>query len=356
MSKGLSISEGMYNLAIGTPDLNPPTEIFELIDNFKNNPKFNYQPTKGSTKALANVKSLIDPDNNSIDPNKNILLIPGAKYGIYMSLKTICNIGDNVLLIEPYWLSYPDICKSLNLNFHSWTINHQKEDYLLEDFKELLNKHSFKVIIINNPINPTGYIFKESFLKQIIQHCSENNIWIILDEVYKDLCFDPNIRLHENLFEPNLIRVGSFSKSLSIPGFRIGYVIGSEDFISHFSLFHQHIITSISSVSNDIISNISEKSYRRFVLESAEIYKERYLKVKEILDSKGLPVCKSECSFYVLVNMSSKFNNGEEACDFYEKKNILLTPGVHYGKNYASHVRICLTKSTETLVKIIEML
>lgn len=356
MSKGLVENTEYYNLAIGTPDISPPFEFFQLLNDFNSSPIFNYQPTKGSIKALTNVKLLIDQENDCINPSSNIVLVPGAKYGIYMSLKTVCNLGDHVLLIEPYWLSYPDICKSLNLNFQSWNICEKNKGYQLEDLKKIINECPIKVIIINNPINPSGYIFDNFFLKKIIELCSDNNIWVILDEVYKDLCFDSKLRIHEKLFAENLIRVGSFSKSLCIPGFRVGYVFGSEKFVSNFTLFHQHIITSISSISNDIISKISKKTYQEFVIKSAQIYKQRYLKVKEVLDIKGLPILKSESSFYILVDISSKFTNGEEACDFYENKNILITPGIHYGKRYSSYVRICLTQSTELLIKIMKML
>ncbi len=356
MAKGLQENGEVYNLAIGSPDIAPPTDIFELVSKYSLSPNFNYQPTKGSIKALTNLKNLIDPNNQNLNPTENIILVPGAKYGIYLALKSICNSGDEVLLVEPYWLSYPDICKSLQLKISFWKEDIKSNNYEIANVSEIILNGNLKAVIINNPINPSGYVFSNEEMKELIKICSEKSIWVIIDEVYKDLCFDTSLHLHNSIFEANVIRVGSLSKSLSIPGFRAGYVLGSSLFINRFNLLHQHIATSIHSLTNFIVSEIDGESYVGYTRSCSKVYEERYLFAKNVFQKKGFTILNSKASFYILVDVSSKFENGEAACDFYEKLNILMTPGINYGISCQSFVRICLTHSVERLSKIFELL
>ena len=356
MAKGLQENGEVYNLAIGSPDIAPPKNVEELVTRFSHSPNFNYQPTKGSLKALSNLKNVVDPYNDQLNPSENIILVPGAKYGIYLALKSICNIGEEVLLIEPYWLSYPDICTSLQLQFSFWKEDIQVDKYHVEAFSQIVSAGNFKAVIVNNPINPSGYVFSNEEMKEMIKICAKKNVWILIDEVYKDLCFDSKANLHTSISGDNVIRVGSLSKSLSIPGFRAGYVLGSALFISKFNLLHQHIATSIHSLTNFIVGEIDVASYIKYTRLCATKYAERFLFAKTLLTKKGFKVIESHASFYLLMDVSSKFENGEAACDYYEKMNILMTPGIHYGLSSQSFVRICLTHPIDKLSTIFELL
>lgn len=354
--KGLDEKQYLFNLAVGSPDISPPDQIAQLLKDFSANPLYNYQPVKGSLNALNNLKKLVDPDNNHTDPSQNLLLVPGAKYGIYLSLKTICNPGDTVLIIEPYWLSYPDICHSLHVNFVTWKINKESQSYDIISFKKILKSTKLKAIIINNPVNPSGYVFGIEFLNELIQECKQKDIWIILDEVYKELCFKEDVVLHCNLNAENLIKIGSLSKSLCIPGFRAGYVNAPVQFIQQFNLLHQHIATSIHALTNFIVSSISPSVYNSFTRNCAAVYFERYEIAKLILEQKGFKVLESKASFYLMVDVSHRFDDGEKACAFYEQQNIIMTPGVHYGDSYSSYVRLCLTLPKDQLFEVISLL
>lgn len=356
MAKGLTEGNNKHNLAVGSPDIPPPTQIYDLVKDFGKNPNFQYQPTKGGLETIKNVISLIDGTNELLNPNKNVILTPGAKYGIYLTLKTICNIGDSVLLIEPYWLSYTDICESLGLKTSFW--EPIDNNYSISDFELLIEKSTIRprAIIINNPINPSGYIFDKHTLELLIEYCNNNDIWVILDEVYKDLCFDTNANLHQNLFSNNLIRIGSFSKSLAIPGFRSGYILANETFISNFNLLHQHIATSINSLTAFVLRHINVDTYTDYTKKCSLIYKERYEASYNELLRKGYKPIKSDATFYMLFDVNNKFENGQIACDYFEKQGVLLTAGINYGKKFDNSIRICLTKERTLLTEIISNL
>lgn len=356
MQKGLTEGSTAHNLAVGSPDIQAPERIKELLQEYAQSPDLQYQPTKGSLQAIQNVIELIDSGNPNLQDGKNVILVPGAKYGVYLSLKTLCNPGDSVVLIEPYWLSYTDICISLGLQQSFW--RPRENEYFVEDFIQLVenSKQKPKVLVINNPINPSGYIFNSEFISHLLDYCASSGIWLILDEVYKDLCFDHELNLHKHLYSDNLIRIGSFSKSLAIPGFRAGYIFASEQFISNFNLLHQHIATSINAQTNFILKNIPKTVYTEFTKFCSEKYQNRFEVAYRALISKQYQPLKSNASFYMLFDVTSKFENGESACEHYEKQGILMTPGIHYGTAYKHTVRICLTKESEVLEQIIKLL
>lgn len=356
MMKGLVHNDIRFNLAMGAPDIPPPREVYDIIEKYAHNPDFRYLPSKGTGKALMNLKHLVLNDAEFIDPAKNCVLVPGAKYGIYLSLKTVCNPKDPVLLFEPYWLSYPEICKSLDLNFQTIAPDPVSGRYALDQLKSMILDHNIRAIVLNNPVNPSGYIFTEAELSEIIDFCKARNTWVILDEVYKNLCFDRNLKLHHNLVAENVVRVGSLSKSLNLPGFRAGYVVGDAAFIDLFDRLHQHIATCIHPLTNEIISQMPAVAFHTFSNHCAEVYSGRFEMAKVILNKNGFKILESEASFYLMVDVTNKFANGNEAGDYYEKIGIRLTPGENYGKCYRNFIRLCLTLPDEELAIVLNQL
>jgi aspartate aminotransferase len=356
MSKGLREVPVFANLAVGSPDIKPPKEIQELCLEFAKNPNYAYGQTKGSNKALKNLHQLVFKANPNINPNTQISLCNGAKFGIYLTLKTVCNPNDHVMLLQPYWLSYPDICKSLGLQWSGFEYDFNIDAYNLDLLKQSLLKTNSKVLLLNNPNNPSGKLLSTDFLEKMIAFCQQNAIWVVLDEVYKDLNFAKQTNLNENLNAVNLIRVGSLSKSMALAGLRIGYVQGSESFINNFNLFNQHISTCINSLSMFLVENMSRECYDSFSKYCAETYKNRYETAKAVLKRKGYSFLESESSFYLLVKASPHYENIESAITGLEQKGIIVTQGVHYGDQFKEYFRVCLTMSKERLTQTLSML
>ncbi|MDP2175486.1 MAG: pyridoxal phosphate-dependent aminotransferase [Bacteroidota bacterium] len=351
MSKGLSEVSVFANLAVGSPDILPPKEINTLCLEFSKNPNFSYGQTKGSVKALYNLHKLVFNENPNINPDKQISLCNGAKFGIYLTLKTICNPKEHIMLLQPYWLSYPDICKSLDLLWSGFEYDFNNNSYNIDALKQSLLSENSKVLLLNNPNNPSGKLLSLDFLKEMIGFCAKHDIWLVLDEVYKDLNFAKQSNIHENLHGDNLIRVGSLSKSIALAGMRIGYVQGSENFISNFNLFNQHISTCINNLSIFLVENISKSCYDLFSQFCIERYKERFEIAQIILEQKGYSYLQSESSFYLLVKVTPHFKDIETAIQTLEEKGIIVTKGEHYGAQFKDFLRICLTIDKQKLVE-----
>jgi aspartate aminotransferase len=355
MSKGLSEVPVFANLAVGSPDIPPPSEIMNIANGFVQSPNFGYTATNGSVKALNNLHRIVFHENPNINPQTEISLCSGAKYGIYITLKTITNPQDHVMFLQPYWLSYPDICVSLNLKWTGFEYDFNLNSYDFEKLKQELLNQNTKILLLNNPNNPIGQLFTKEQLQDLISFCVKQEIWLVLDEVYKDLIFDLKEPLHEWIHSNTVIRVGSLSKSMSLPGMRLAYVQGTSEFIQNFNLFNQHISTCVNSFALFLLENLNKETYDSFTSFCSQVYKERFEIAESILTSKGFEVLKSEASFYIMVKVASVYGNIHDFISALESKGIIVTQGANYGNQFEDFIRVCLTVPKEKLEKTLGM-
>lgn len=359
MKAGLSEQQKvMTNLAVGIPDLVAPREISDLVIQAAEAQRYNYVPSRGTKKALHNLKHLLFETEEALEPDRNLLLVSGAKYGIYLTLKTVCNAGDTVVLMQPYWLSYPEIVRSLGLNFVSW---HPRVDagghlhYDFADFETMVKQHNVRALILNNPNNPSGKVFSKTFATQLAVMLERAGGWLLIDEVYRDLVFDSGSEKEFEVTGKNIVRVGSLSKSLSIPGLRLGYIAGPDKMIEYADIFNQHIQTCINSLSCHVMENLDRDVFRSFAATCSHTYGERFALIASAFKDSDLTVLHSDATFYSLVNFGKYFPDGQSACDYLsEKLNIIAVPGLPYGSDFKDYVRICLTLPTPTLAKVFD--
>lgn len=348
----------MTNLAVGIPDVVAPPEIAALIREGADLSRFNYVPSKGTKKALTNLKNILFSEEENVDAASNLLLVSGAKYAIYLSLKTMCNAGDTVILMQPYWLSYPEIVHALGLKYVCWNPTVDEAGELHFDVAELaalVKQHNATALILNNPNNPAGKVFRQAQVLQINEILQAHDAWLLIDEVYRDLVFDSRLAGEFAITADNIVRVGSLSKSLSIPGLRLGYICAPEQMISYADLYNQHIQTCLNSLSCHVMEHLDKQVFQSFAEKCSSVYKERYALMSQAFSGTPLRLLRSESTFYSLVDFGHYFKNGQEACNFLASDmDVIAVAGVAYGEKFQSHIRICLTLQSETLSRVFD--
>jgi aspartate/methionine/tyrosine aminotransferase len=220
MQAGLSYNASDYtNFAIGAPDIPPPQEITDIIQSRAAMSKHPYTSTEGSLKARTNIAEILSDDTIEI-PLEHVMMCEGAKFGIYISLKTVCNRKSKVLIIEPYWLSYPNIIAELELETIVFTPLFAEKGRLIYEVDQIISaavNNKVSAVIINNPNNPSGQIIHNESVQKIADDLLKHNIWLIIDEVYKDLTFDESIHGSFNITGENELEV--FQKVYVFPEF-----------------------------------------------------------------------------------------------------------------------------------------
>ena len=283
---------------------------------------------------------------------KNILMTVGAASGLNVALKTILNPGEEVVIFTPYFLEYNWYVN----NFDGAVVQAKTEPTTFQPdlaaFESCISDRT-RVVLINSPHNPTGVVYSEETIKGIAsilekkQKELNRTIFIIADEPYRELAYDGINVPYVTKYYDNTIVAYSYSKSLSLPGERIGYLVIPDE------LEESELVFDTASNANRIIGCVNAPSLQQKVIGrcvDAKVDLSYYDKNRKAL-YEGLKECGFECilpqgAFYLFVK--SPVEDEAEFCQAAKKYNILMVPGSAFaGPGY---VRLAYCVSYETIV------
>ena len=344
-----SSGKDIINLSIGEPDFNVPSKAKLVgIDSLNNN-ETKYNLVSGLKILREEICKKLLNENSCKYSIDEIVVSNGAKHAITNTLLAITNPDDEVLLPKPYWVSYSEMTKIVN------AVPIPIETEKSNEFKltgKLLKKYitdKTKVLILNNPSNPTGVVYKKEELIDIANVCLKHNIYILADEIYEKICYTDNFVSVASLsdeIKDITITINGFSKSAAMTGIRLGYSASNKEIakginaiqghlVSHPSLTSQYIgYGALKQCNNDINSMVKTYKYRRDLITSK-------------LDTiPNIEYIYPEGAFYVFIDLSkikNKFNYKEsfsiEFCEkFLEEYNVAVVPGIAFGID--NYVRI----------------
>lgn len=344
--------EDIITLSLGEAFFDLPRFNFSDLD-FEAG--YHYSDTQGLPILR---KVLCDHYKNSygvgVNHENNIIISSGSKLLIYMALMAIVNEGDEVLVVEPYWLSYPEqirLCKGIPISI----------PYNCDVYSELdtyINKNT-KAIILNNPNNPSGYCYTEVELKKIYRKCIENNIYLIVDEAYSDFCNDKDFYSSGNLSIEfnNLIIINSISKSLGMSGWRIGYLISTNKIIEALVKLNQHLITCAPTILSEYIA-ANFKHIHNAARSQVALLLDKRSEVIDYLNEINISYAEGNSTFYIFIDISTaNMTSNEFARLLLDKHKIAVVPGISYGKSCDKFIRIGIgVESVARIKSAIEVL
>lgn len=344
----------MINLSLGEPDFSTPEHvklaaIKAIMDN-----KTHYTNVKGidPLRDIA-VKKYTDIEMTGYN-RKNVITTVGVMEGISTALYTLLNNKEEVLVPTPCYTIYPTSIKlagGIPVFLDTSKTNFKINVFELE--KTLKKCSNCKAIILNNPCNPTGICYTKSELCEIVEVCKKFDVWIIADEIYSTICEDGIFVSISNLFPNKTIVLNGVSKSHSMTGWRIGFIIGPAEFINEAVKVHTRLVTTPSSIAQwaalDALKNGNEIANKT---------KNEYIKRKELvsrmLKEKGVEITNSQGTFYVY----AKVPKGLCAGDFVKKlayyKNVGVIPSSCFQDGYDEYVRISCVQSCDLLEKAVQ--
>jgi aspartate/methionine/tyrosine aminotransferase len=292
----------------------------------------------------------------------NILTTPGAIQANYLTTYALVGPGDHVICHYPTYQSLYEVPKQLGAEVDLWKAAPENEWVpTIEDLKALI-KPNTKLIIINNPNNPTGAILKKTFLQQIIDVASEKNIMILSDEVYRpifhsisplDKDFPPSLL---SMGYQNVIVTGSMSKAYSLAGIRVGWIASrSSEIIQTIASARHYTTISVSQLDEQVAA---------FALHSSTIHgllarNIQLAKTNVALLEKFVLKNDDECEWVKPVAGTTAFikfhREGKpvDSVDFckklLEKTGVLFTPGSCFGEEWKGYVRVGFVNHTEVI-------
>jgi aspartate aminotransferase len=345
----------VIHLGIGEPKNKAPITAILAAAAKLNAGDIKYTPTDGlPSLKKAIIKYTEDNYNRAIAP-ENVLVTTGAKQSIYNVLYSLVNPQDEVIVLAPYWVSYPEIVKMV----YGIPVIVTPEDGsfypCMRDIEEAVSSYT-KAIIVNSPNNPSGVVFPQEFISEIVKFCEAKGIYLILDDIYHRLVFDgitapPGYQFTKKDVEnTRLIVINGVSKLYGMTGFRIGWVITNRR-LTEVMTNVQAQMTSCPSVVLQSAAEGALNGLQSFV-ESLRLTIEnnRNVVMQELKTFSGIRVTKPQGTFYCLPDFRAYSNDSVALSDFLLKKALVVTvPGVEFGME--GHLRLSYAGSVKDITE-----
>lgn len=353
----------VVSFGAGEPDFNTPEFIQEAgIASIKAG-KIRYTPASGlNDLKLAICKKLKNDNNLDYEPS-NIVVSNGAKHSLFNALQAICNPGDEVIVPNPYWVSYPELVKVADATPVYVEVKESEGfKYSIEALDQALTSKT-KAIIINSPNNPTGSMYDESELKALAEWAVKNEIYVISDEIYEKLVYDNHkhfsIAQFGDAIKNQTIVINGVSKAYAMTGWRIGYSAANKEITKMMSSYQSHATSNPCAISQyasieALNGDTTEIEKMRLAFE-----KRRTLMTDLVNGIDGISCILPKGAFYIMVNITKIFgkkcgakiiNNSMDFSDLLlSEEKVAVIPGAGFGTD--DFIRLSYATSEENIIK-----
>jgi aminotransferase len=351
---------GSISLAQGIPSFETPVVIKNEIIKATNSSKVSkYSLNYGLPELRMLISDDLKKNNMCYNWEKEIIVTCGAAQGIAATLLAIITSNKNEVIVPcPSYASYP---RMINLAKGKVIFSKMQKNWNLdiEDIKNKINNRT-SAIILANPNNPTGNIFKKEELKELANIAIENNIYIILDEVYKDFTYKDEefySLAQESRYKNNIIRVFSFSKAYAMTGWRVGYINSNEKIIKNIIGAHDALITCAPVVSQYgamAALKYGKEDQLKFkeILNKRRIDTFKYLKGISLFDDVVIP----DAGYFFFPRVSKEKNVDSFVLKLLKNKKIALVPGSAFGPGGEDRIRICFGQEQNLINKALNII
>lgn len=354
--KELYGAENVFDFSLGNPNTPPPKEINRIIFDIlqKEEPTFvhGYMSNAGYEDVRNAIAESVNRRFGTAFGARNILMTVGAAGGLNVILKTLLDPGDEVIAFAPYFVEYRAYAE--NYEGKLVVVPPDTKDFQpdLKRFAELITNRT-KAVIVNSPNNPTGVVYSEDTIKnlaEILRNAQKEfgtSIYLIADEPYRELVYDGVFVPYIPLYYENTIVAYSYSKSLSLPGERIGYLVIPDE-----AADFEDVVNG-ATIANRILGYVNAPSLIQRVVAHCldmEADIEGYNRNREALYNglveAGYECVKPQGAFYLFVK--SPLESDMDFCEAAKKYNLLLVPGSAFA--CPGYVRIAYCISYDTVV------
>lgn len=354
-SKALELQSKGYEivrLTAGEPDFDTPQPIINAAYQAMKEGKTKYTDNKGIKELRQKIAQYINKKYSTNYNENNVIVTNGGKQALFNSLFLITNPGDEIIVIDPSWVSYDAQIRMVGgIPVHVKTTkenNYIPEETMLE--KAITKKT--KAIIINSPNNPTGVVYDKEFLSFISNLSIEHDLIILSDEVYDALVYDGSYSSMATFEESRdrTILINSFSKTWSMTGWRVGYTIASEKLITQMAKIQSHSTSNVNTPSQYAALKALEIDNSYMI----EEFKKRRDYLYDEFKKLGLTFDKPKGAFYYFIDISNYGLNDKEFCEKLLEYGLAVVPGSAFFSD--GHIRLSFAASMNDLQKAVEIL
>ena len=347
--------EAVINLGIGEPKNKTPIAAILSSGAKLSSGEVKYTPPDGLPSMKKAVIRYTEENYNRLVAPENVIITNGAKQSLYNIFYSILNPQDEVIVIAPYWVSYPEMIKMcmgipVIVTPEDGTFTPRFEDI------ERAVTSSTRAIIVNSPNNPSGEIYPPELVAKIVDFCERKGIYLICDDIYHKLTFDRNVAApaysftQKDVEDSHIIAVNGVAKLYGMTGFRIGWVVAPRQLVK--------VMTNVLAQTTSCVSPIAQSAAEGALngLQSVvdalrlQIQNNREVVLQEMKTFNGARLIPPKGTFYALPDLRAFNNNSVEVSKFLLKKAMVVTvPGKEFGME--GHIRISFAGSIKDITE-----
>lgn len=341
----------IVHFEVGQPDFDTPANIKEAAKKALDQGVTSYSSNYGDIRLRRAIAEKLERMNHlNVDPTKEIMVTCGGEEAVAAALFALLEKGDEVLIADPSYIPYSSLTKIAEAEPVYVPLD-EKNGYCFDLEKlEAAITNKTKLLILCTPGNPTGTMMDEESLRRLAEICCRHDILVLADEAYEQVLYDGNKHISmaslPGMWE-RTITVQSFSKTYSMCGWRIGYLVAPAELMRIVVRAHQTVamnacsfgqlgaLEALTGPQDSLYAMLAEFDRRRLLL---------YNGLKEL----GIPCSRPQAAFYLFPDIGEfgmdSFTFAELLLDKY---GVATVPGVEFGKNGESHLRISYATSFE---------
>lgn len=349
-------------LAGGDPDFDTPDHVVAAAFAAIENGATHYPaPMKGIPAALEAIAAKMARDNDiHVDPTTDVIVTPGGKWALYLALAAVLNPGDEVLYLEPAWVSYPPMIALAGGT--PVPVSLPSEDNFRITADRLRDKITpqTKALMVNSPCNPTGRVLTPAEVAALTEVALEADLYVIADEIYEKLTFDGRRHLSVGAapgMAERTLTVNGLSKAYAMTGWRLGWLVGPTPIVKLATRMNSQTVSSAANFTMHA-AVAALNGPQDVVAEMCRAYQARRdFMVKALNEIDGVECRSIEGAFYLFPRFPNSHKNSVELADaLLDKAGIAGTPGIAFGQSGEGHVRFSIATAMTQLERAVERL
>ena len=349
-------------LAGGDPDFDTPDYITAAAFKAIENGATHYPaPMKGITPLLEAIAQKLEVDNGiRVNPGSDITVTPGGKWALFLALSSVLNPGDEVLCLEPVWVSYPPMIALAGGTPVPVTLPAEDNFRITADrLREKITPRT-KALMVNSPNNPTGRVMTREEMDALVSVVLEHDLYVISDEIYETIIFDGRQHLSPAA-QPGMaertLTINGVSKSHAMTGWRLGWLAGPTPIMKLATRMNSQTVSSAANFTMHaaVAALTGPKETTRSMCEAYRA--RRDFMVPALNSIEGVECMNIEGAFYLFPRFPNSARNSAELAEaLIEKAGIASVPGGAFGKSGEGHVRFTIATAMAELEKAVDKL
>ena len=347
--------EPVIHLGIGEPKNKTPINAILASAAKLTSGEVKYTPADGTPALKKAIIRYTEENYDRLVSPENVIVTNGAKQSLFNIFYSILNPQDEVIVLAPYWVSYPEIIK---MCYGVPVIVTPEDGTFIPNFAEIERAVTgyTRALVVNSPNNPSGAVYPPELIEKLVNFCERKGIYLICDDIYHKLVFDrkeavPAYRFtNRDIEDSHIIVVNGVAKVYGMTGFRVGWVVGPKPLV--------RVMTNVTVQTTSGVSPVSQAAAEgalnglQNVVEAIrlQIQNNREVLLQEMKTFNGARLIKPDGTFYALPDLRAFGNSSVEISKFLLKKALVVTvPGKEFGME--GHIRLSISGTVKDVTE-----